>query len=99
MPNNTRPRFLSTRLLLSLALTLTAAGARAGQGPALALLDAIQLGDTGTVRRLLGDGTSPDASGPDGTTALHWACKRGQVASKQHDSKQQHASTLSPPSL
>ncbi|MBM42055.1 MAG: hypothetical protein CL483_09065 [Acidobacteria bacterium] len=79
MPNNTRPRFLSTRILLSLALTLTAAGARAGQDPALALLDAIQLGDTGTVRRLLGDGTSPDASGPDGTTALHWAAESDAV--------------------
>ena len=79
MPNNTRPRFLSTRILLSLALTLTAAGARAGQGPALALLDAIPLGDTGPVRRLLGDGTSPDASGPDGTTALHWAAQSDAV--------------------
>ena len=61
----------SVRLPLLLAAALVcAAPARAADSP---LLAAAKKSDVAAVRRLLRQGTSVNASGPDGSTALHWA--------------------------
>ena len=58
---------------------LVAAGAAAAT-PDVPLVEAVQAGDREAAARLLGAGADPDAAQPDGTTALHWAAYRDDLA-------------------
>ncbi len=71
--NNLRHHFLIAGWLLA-----TGAGAAAGAEAGLA--DAIMRGDQGVLRSLPADRAAINASQPDGTTALHWAVRRDDVA-------------------
>lgn len=44
------------------------------------LVDAAKAGDLSTVRTLLAAGANPDSTAPDGSTAVHWAAHRDNVA-------------------
>src|SRR5438128_7579782 len=44
------------------------------------LVDAAKVGDAAAVRALLKQGRRPDTASEDGTTALHWATYREDVA-------------------
>ena len=66
-------RFVALLGLLVLVLTASARGAD------VPLVDAIKMGDSAMVRRLIADGADPNAGETDGTTALHWAARRDDV--------------------
>jgi cytohesin len=56
---------------------LCAGGVRAASDPPL--VEAARSGDLAAVRSLLHDGADPDAAGPDGSTAVHWAVHRDDL--------------------
>ena len=66
-------RFVALLGLLVLVLTASARGAD------VPLVDAVKMGDSAIVRRLIADGADPNAGEADGTTALHWAARRDDV--------------------
>ena len=61
-----------------LAVLLAAAGASASEAPPL--VDAARNADTESLRALLGGGAPAGAADADGTTALHWASYRNDLA-------------------
>src|SRR5262247_2349815 len=65
-------------LCISLALWLAADAAMAAPGH-LPLADAVKSGDATAVRVLLRQQVDVNATEPDGSTALHWACYRGDA--------------------
>lgn len=69
----------TTCILASLLVLVSLVSARAAEGDA-PLLDAVRVGDTASVRALLGQGADVNTAEPDGTTALHWASYRDDVA-------------------
>ena len=60
-------------LPLAVVLLVALASAAPVQAADSALLEAVKKSDIAVVRRLLQQGASVNASGSDGTTALHWA--------------------------
>lgn len=79
MPDLPRPRRPLT-IVLSLTLGLaTAPATDAGQQRGPELIAAVKAGATDAARRLLDDGSSPDAAESDGTRALHWAARSDEV--------------------
>ena len=66
------------RAVLWIAPLLAVVGLSAAP-PDEPLIDAVKIGDTEAVSRLLRDGENPNAVLPDGTTALHWAAYRNDV--------------------
>jgi len=62
------------------ALLVVAAGSARAAGPDTALVDAAKAGHTQEVRTLLRGGQRPNVAAADGTTALHWAAYREDVA-------------------
>ncbi len=70
--SNRRPRAVA-----GVALTLLLLGVPAQAGPAPALVDAAREGNLTRLRALLRSGSDVNTSGPDGTTALHWAAELG----------------------
>ena len=65
-----------TRLLLTLACVLSSGGARASSDVA----DAVMHRDAARLEQLIKAKADVSAAQPDGTTALHWAASRGDVA-------------------
>src|ERR1700738_4233494 len=65
---------------MALAVLVIGAGGAAG-GARPPLVDAAKNGDRDAVRALLQQGASVNAAEADGTTALHWASYRDDVAS------------------
>ena len=63
-------------LLFVLLLALLGAGPSAD----LTLVDAVKAGNGDAVRALLRGKADSNSAEPDGTTALHWAVQRGDVA-------------------
>lgn len=57
---------------------LCAGGALSASGPAL--VEAARIGDADAVRALLARGADPDEAAPDGSTAVHWAAHRDDLA-------------------
>jgi hypothetical protein len=55
----------------------------AGGGAGLPIVKAVKAGDAPTVRALLKQPNAANAAEPDGTTALHWAVDRDDVAVAQ----------------
>ena len=77
----------SLLLVAVLAIPLASAAAEAppaaGAAPAArdaGLLEAVRTGDAASVAALLDGGADVNEAGPDGTTALHWAVYRSDVA-------------------
>src|SRR6202050_508925 len=66
--------------VLLFIVTLFAVGINSAAGADARLADAVMSGDKDGVRPLLADPTSVNASQPDGTTALHWAARRDDLA-------------------
>ena len=66
------------RGLTCFALGILCAVASLGAS-APALVDAARNGDLGAVRTLLKSGADPNASAPDGSTAVHWAVHRDNL--------------------
>src|SRR5258707_15399163 len=68
---------LSMRALVLLLLLPVGAAAA---GRAVPLVDAAREGDGKAIRALLQQRVDVNAQDPDGTTALHWAAHRGDLA-------------------
>ena len=60
---------------------LVGAAAEAAQRPSVGLIDAAKAASTTVVARLLDEGADPNATEPDGTTALHWTVRGDDVES------------------
>src|SRR5579863_4204771 len=59
------------------------AGAAGAVGGGAALLKAVKAGDVPAIRELVKQPNLANAAEPDGTTALHWAADRDNVAAAQ----------------
>jgi ankyrin repeat protein len=66
------------RLVLTIALAISAFGANTGLQP---LVDAAKRSDKATIRALIQKKSDVNAAEPDGTTALHWAAYRDDLES------------------
>ena len=67
------------RAIVYAAPLLAAAGLSAAP-PDVPLIEAVKAGDRQTATHLLDGGVDPNATQPDGTTALHWAAYRNDHA-------------------
>ncbi|MBM3779703.1 MAG: ankyrin repeat domain-containing protein, partial [Acidimicrobiia bacterium] len=65
---------VASEVTIGLAVLLVAAAATAGPRD-LPLIDAVRSSDRARLAALLDQRVNPDASLPDGTTALHWAVR------------------------
>lgn len=65
--------------IVHVAPLLVATGLAAAP-PDLPLIEAVKAGDAQTAARLLDGGGDPNVAQPDGTTALHWAAYRDDLA-------------------
>src|SRR5579864_9841752 len=75
----TRPRFRSARWFVVALVALVPLAARASTSQVPPLVEAAKNGDVAAVRALLPKADVNAAQG-DGTTALHWAAHRDDVA-------------------
>ena len=65
---------------LALALLLVSGGAAGHAAGRLDLIEAVKAGDHEAVRALARDRPALAVTEPDGTSALHWAVRRGDQA-------------------